>query len=162
MADVVDAKTRSRMMSGIKGKNTKPEIHIRSLLHRAGFRFRIHVDSLPGKPDIVLKHYRAVIFVNGCFWHAHHCHLFKLPSTRPEFWQQKINGNRERDASNIRKLTDSGWRVLTVWECAMKGKQKLGEADLVERIVKWIEGIGVYTTLLWLISSKNLYFHRAF
>jgi len=140
MADIVDTKTRSRMMAGIKGKNTKPEVYIRSLLHRAGFRFRIHVDSLAGKPDIVLKRYRAVIFVNGCFWHAHHCHLFKQPSTRPEFWRQKINGNRERDLSNIRKLMDSGWRVLTVWECAMKGKKKLEEADLIEQVSKWIEG----------------------
>jgi len=140
MADIVDHKTRSRMMSGIRGKNTRPEIRIRSLLHRHGFRFRIHVDSLPGKPDIVLKRYRAVIFVHGCFWHAHHCHLFKLPSTRTEFWQKKIEGNRGRDTVNIKVLKDSGWRVLTIWECSLKGKTRLEESELVEKINGWISG----------------------
>lgn len=140
MTDVVDSKTRSRMMSGIKGKNTKPEIHIRSLLHRHGFRFRIHVDSLPGKPDIVLKRYRAVIFVHGCFWHAHHCHLFKQPSTRTEFWKTKIEGNRERDSVNIKTLKNSGWRVLTIWECALKGKTRIEEAEMLEKISAWISG----------------------
>jgi len=140
MVDVVDHKTRSRMMSGIRGKNTKPEIRIRSLLHRHGFRFRIHVDSLPGKPDIVLKRYRAVIFVHGCFWHAHYCHLFKLPSTRTGFWQNKIEGNRERDTVNIKALKDSGWRVLTIWECSLKGRTRLEESALVEKISAWLSG----------------------
>jgi len=140
MADIVDRKTRSRMMSGIRGKNTRPELRIRSLLHRHGFRFRIHVDSLPGKPDIVLKRHRAVIFVHGCFWHAHDCHLFKLPSTRMEFWQTKIEGNRERDTENIKALKDSGWRVLTIWECSLKGRTRLKESELVEKISGWISG----------------------
>ncbi|WP_167632205.1 very short patch repair endonuclease [Mariprofundus ferrooxydans] len=140
MADIVDHKTRSRMMSGIKGKNTKPEIYIRKLLHKHGFRFRIHVASLTGKPDMVLKRYKAVIFVHGCFWHAHHCHLFKQPSTRPEFWQTKIAGNRERDAVNIKALNDSGWRVLTIWECSLKGKTRIEETELLERITTWISG----------------------
>jgi len=140
MADVVDSKTRSRMMSGIKGKNTKPEIHVRSLLHRHGFRFRIHVDSLPGKPDIVLKRYRAVIFVHGCFWHAHHCHLFKLPSTRTEFWQTKIEGNKTRDTVTVKALKDSGWRVLTIWECSLKGRARLEESTLVEKISASVSG----------------------
>jgi len=140
MADVVDHKTRSRMMSGIRGKNTKPELRIRSLLHRHGFRFRIHVDSLPGKPDIVLKRYRAAIFVHGCFWHAHHCHLFKLPSTRTEFWRTKIERNRERDAVNIKALKDSGWRVLTIWECSLKGRTRLEESELAKKIIDWILG----------------------
>ena len=140
MADVVDRKTRSRMMSGIRGKNTKPEIQIRSMLHRHGFRFRIHVNSLPGKPDIVLKRYRAVIFVHGCFWHGHDCHLFKLPSTRPEFWKSKIDGNRERDAANIKALNDSGWHVLIIWECSLKGKMRIEETVLLEKISSWITG----------------------
>jgi len=140
MADVVDHKTRSQMMAGIRGKNTRPEIHIRSLLHRHGFRFRIHVDSLPGKPDIVLKRYRAVIFIHGCFWHAHDCHLFKLPSTRTEFWQTKIEGNKERDTVNIKVLKDSGWRVLTIWECSLKGRTRLKESALAEKISAWLSG----------------------
>jgi DNA mismatch endonuclease (patch repair protein) len=105
MTDIVDSKTRSRMMSGIKGKNTKPEILIRSLLHRNGFRFRIHEKNLPGKPDIVLKRYQAVIFVHGCFWHRHLCHLFKWPKTRPDFWRDKINKNVINDQNNIQATT---------------------------------------------------------
>jgi len=140
MADVVDSQTRSRMMAGIRGKNTRPEIHIRSLLHRQGFRFRIHVDSLPGNPDIVLKRYRAIIFVHGCFWHAHHCHLFKQPSTRPEFWKAKIEGNKKRDSANTEALKNSGWRVLTIWECAMKGKNKLKDPELTGQLIAWITG----------------------
>ena len=104
MTDIVDKTTRSRMMSGIKGKNTKPEILIRSLLHQEGFRFRIHDNNLPGQPDIVLKKYRAVIFIHGCFWHRHECHLFKWPKTRPEFWKNKINRNHENDTQTLREL----------------------------------------------------------
>jgi len=140
MADIVDRKTRSRMMAGIQGKNTKPEIRIRSLLHKQGFRFRIHVDSLPGKPDIVLKRYHAVILVHGCFWHAHLCHLFKWPSTRVEFWQTKIEGNKKRDTANVEALLASGWRVLTIWECAIKGKNRLDETELAGQISAWISG----------------------
>lgn len=140
MVDVVDGKTRSRMMAGIRGKNTLPETHIRSLLHRQGFRFRIHVDSLPGNPDIVLKRYRAAIFVHGCFWHHHDCHLFKWPSTRKEFWRKKIEGNRSRDMENIKSLRADGWRVLTIWECALKGRSRLEEAELLENINGWLRG----------------------
>jgi len=140
MIDVVDHKTRSQMMSGIRGKNTRPEIRIRSLLHRQGFRFRIHVDSLPGKPDIVLKRYRATIFVHGCFWHAHHCHLFKWPSTRKEFWKTKIEGNSSRDNENINSLETAGWRILTIWECALKGRSRLNEDKLTESICTWLSG----------------------
>jgi DNA mismatch endonuclease (patch repair protein) len=139
MADVVDKQTRSRMMSGIQGKNTKPEIRIRSLLHRQGFRFRIHDKSLPGKPDIVLKRFRAVILVHGCFWHAHDCHLFKWPSTRKEFWQSKIEGNKSRDLENIKALKNSGWRILTIWECSMKGKTRLNESELINIIGDWLK-----------------------
>jgi len=140
MADVVDRKTRSRMMAGIQGKNTKPEIHIRSLLYKQGYRFRIHVNSLLGKPDIVLKRHNAIILVHGCFWHAHECHLFKWPSTRVEFWQTKIERNKKRDTANVEALLASGWRVLTIWECAMKGKNRLDEIELVEQISAWISG----------------------
>jgi len=140
MVDVVDQPTRSRMMSGISGKNTKPEIYIRSLLHRQGFRFRIHVNSLPGKPDIVLKRHNAIILVHGCFWHAHQCHLFKWPSTRRDFWKTKIEGNRSRDIESVKQLESMGWRVLTIWECALKGKYRLEEAALFEKLDSWISG----------------------
>src|SRR3990172_9124666 len=97
MVDIVDASTRSRMMAGIRGRNTKPEILIRSLLHCQGFRFRLHVSDLPGKPDIVLRRFRAIIFVHGCFWHGHDCHFFKWPRTRPAFWRKKIKDNHAND-----------------------------------------------------------------
>ena len=101
MVDVVSKEKRSKMMSGIRYKDTKPEIIIRKALHAKGFRYSLHNNKLPGKPDIVLPKYNAIIFIHGCFWHQHNCHLFKWPSTRPEFWQNKISGNKERDKQNI-------------------------------------------------------------
>jgi len=139
MADVVNAETRSRMMSGIRGKNTKPEILIRSLLHRRGFRFRLHDRKLPGKPDIVLPRYRAVILIHGCFWHGHDCHLFKWPSSRELFWKQKITVNRENDEKSFRLIRNDGWRVMIVWECALKGRTRLQLDDVIEKIVAWLE-----------------------
>ena len=124
MVDVVDSATRSRMMSGIRGRNTRPEVLIRSLLHRRGFRFRLHARDLPGKPDIVLPRYRAVVFVHGCFWHGHDCPLFRWPATRPEFWREKIRKNRANDQKARQALLTSGWRVGIVWECAVRGTGK--------------------------------------
>jgi DNA mismatch endonuclease (patch repair protein) len=124
MVDVVDAATRSRMMSGIRSGNTKPEILIRSLLHRQGFRFRLHVRDLPGKPDIVFPRFHAVIFVHGCFWHGHDCRLFKWPSTRPDFWREKIGKNQAHDHNARDRLLADGWRVGVVWECALRGAGK--------------------------------------
>ncbi|WP_439636117.1 very short patch repair endonuclease [Oceanicaulis sp.] len=124
MADIVSKAKRSRMMSGIRGKDTKPELIVRQGLHARGYRFRLHRKDLPGKPDIVLPKYRAVIFVNGCFWHGHDCHLFKWPKTREEFWREKIDLNRKRDATSISDLLSRNWRVLVVWECALKGRLK--------------------------------------
>ncbi|MFP4906044.1 very short patch repair endonuclease [Paraburkholderia sp. BR14261] len=120
MVDVVDTATRSRMMSGIRGRNTKPEKLIRSLLHRRGFRFRLNVRELPGRPDIVLPRRRAVVFVHGCFWHGHNCALFKWPRTRPEFWREKIARNRLNDAKALAALAAQGWRVAVIWECACR------------------------------------------
>ena len=137
MVDVVDTATRSRMMSGIRGRNTKPEILIRSLLHRHGFRFRLHVRDLPGKPDIVLPHYHAVIFVHGCFWHGHDCPLFKWPSTRPDFWREKIERNRANDHKVREALLTNGWRVGIVWECAMRGAGKNIDSD-AHRLADWL------------------------
>lgn len=140
MADVVSPQKRSEMMSGIKGKNTKPEIIFRKILHSRGFRFRLHNKDLPGKPDLVLPKYKAVIFIHGCFWHGHEdCKLFRLPKSRIDFWQQKITGNMERDKRRLPVLEEAGWRILIVWECALKGKAELaiGSADLAQI---WLAG----------------------
>lgn len=137
MADVVDPATRSRMMSGIRGKNTKPELLIRKALHARGFRYRLHCD-LPGKPDICLPKHRAVIFVHGCFWHGHDCHLFKWPSTRPEFWRDKIERNRAVDAAAEAALGEGGWRVAVVWECALKGRARRPLDQVADKLDLWI------------------------
>lgn len=121
MADIVDSATRSRMMSGIKGRNTKPERLVRSYLHAAGFRFRLHRKDLPGCPDIVLPRYRAIIFVHGCFWHRHEgCNLASLPATRVDFWESKFAANVERDRRNETALAEAGWRVIIIWECQIR------------------------------------------
>ena len=138
MADVVDAATRSRMMSGIRGKNTKPELLIRKALHARGFRYRLHCKDLPGNPDLCLPKYRAVIFVHGCFWHGHDCHLFKWPKTRPEFWREKIGRNREVDTLASEALRRSGWRVASIWECALKGRGRVDLDEVAQRVSDWI------------------------
>jgi len=125
------------MMSGIRGKNTKPELLIRKALHARGFRYRLHCD-LPGKPDICLPKHRAVIFVHGCFWHGHGCHLFKWPSTRPEFWRAKIGRNREVDEQALSKLNELGWRTCVVWECATKGRERCPPGELTESLIEWL------------------------
>ena len=125
-------------MSGIRGKNTKPELIVRRLLHAQGFRFRLHRKDLPGKPDIVLPKYHAVILVHGCFWHKHECRLFRMPATRTEWWNEKLSGNRERDRKDIASLLDSGWRVLVVWECAMPGKGGLPLERIAEKLRVWL------------------------
>lgn len=128
------------MMAGIKGRNTKPELLIRHLLHRKGFRYRIHVKDLPGKPDIVLPKYRSVIFVHGCFWHGHQgCHLFRLPATRTEFWQEKILRNQTNDHRAVELLLVSNWRVCIVWECSIRGARKDPE-KVVNTIIDWLSG----------------------
>ena len=137
MADVVDPATRSRMMSGIRGKNTRPELLIRKALHARGFRYRLHCD-LPGKPDICLPKHRAVILVHGCFWHGHECHLFKWPNTRPEFWREKIGRNREVDASAELVLAKIGWRQAIIWECALKGRTRLPLEELISTCANWL------------------------
>jgi DNA mismatch endonuclease (patch repair protein) len=141
LADVVDPATRSRMMSGIRGKNTRPELLIRKALHARGFRYRLHCD-LPGKPDICLPKHRAVIFVHGCFWHGHECHLFKWPATRPEFWRAKIRRNCEVDRVAEACLIATGWRVGVVWECALKGRKKKTLAAVTDELADWLSSEG--------------------
>lgn len=137
-ADIVDAATRSRMMAGIRGENTKPELTIRQGLHRRGFRYLLHDKRLPGRPDLVLPKWKAAIFVHGCFWHGHDCALYRLPQTRQDFWRSKVARNRERDAETEAKLIQDGWRVLNVWECALKGKRKLGIEQVLALAEEWI------------------------
>lgn len=133
MTDVVDPATRSRMMSGIRGKNTRPELFIRRGLHRAGFRFRLHDRRLPGAPDLVLARYNAAIFVHGCFWHRHAgCRYASTPSTRPGFWKGKFDENCRRDERNHQLLLEAGWRVLTVWECGIRHEPEKLLEGLVE------------------------------
>jgi len=123
-------------MSRIRAKNTKPEVFVRSMLHRMGYRFRIHPEGLPGKPDIVLPKYRYAIFVNGCFWHGHEgCKDFGPPKTRTEWWLNKINGNKKNDAKTIAQLEEQGWRVIIVWECELTpGNREKTMSSLVDRL----------------------------
>lgn len=137
MADIVDVATRSRMMSGIRARDTKPEKLIRSLLHRKGFRFRVNRRDLPGKPDIVFPGLRAVVLVHGCFWHGHDCPLFRLPGTRTEFWKQKIDKNRENDVKVTQALLEAGWRVGIVWECILRGRDR-DISGAVEALSSWL------------------------
>ncbi len=138
MADIVDRETRSRMMSGIRGRDTRPELVIRRALHARGFRYRLHVASLPGKPDIVLPSFRSAILVHGCFWHGHDCPLFRLPATRREFWEAKISRNRERDDEVMDALAARGWRCLTVWECALRGPGRRELPQVIRMIELWL------------------------
>ena len=122
MADFLSPAGRSERMSRIRGRDTAPELAVRRYLHREGFRYRLHVRDLPGRPDIVLPKYGVVIFVNGCFWHAHACQKGRIPSTRSDFWEEKFRNNRSRDERSRRALRKAGWRVLTVWECSLSTK----------------------------------------
>lgn len=118
--DIVTPAVRSRMMAGIRGKDTRPEIYVRSRLHRAGLRFRLHSRDLPGRPDIVLPRHHAVVFVHGCFWHRHAgCKRAYTPKSNAEFWHSKFEANVRRDARNADQLRAEGWRVFTVWECSL-------------------------------------------
>ena len=125
-------------MAAIHGKNTKPEMLLRRALHARGFRYRLHDRRLPGRPDLVFPKYRAVVFVNECFWHGHQCDQFRWPDSREEFWRVKIGGNVARDGVNIAALQGVGWRVGVVWECALKGKGRLGVEAVVDAIAGWL------------------------
>ena len=135
MTDIVSPEKRSEMMSGIRGRNTKPEIIVRRLLHKLGYRFRLHRKDLPGKPDIVLPKWNIAVFVNGCYWHGHEdCDLFRPPKSRMEFWTGKIEGNRARDRRNHAALQEAGWKILIIWECAVSKKLRLTHGHLAEAV----------------------------
>jgi len=138
MVDVVSPEVRSRMMSGIRSTNTKPELLLRRGLHRAGFRYRLHDRSLPGRPDMVFPRRGAVLFAHGCFWHGHGCHLFKWPATREDFWKKKIARNQEVDARAERALQEAGWRRAIVWECALRGKSRMPVEEVFDRLARWL------------------------
>ncbi|MGQ0690075.1 MAG: very short patch repair endonuclease [Limnobacter sp.] len=142
MTDIVDSATRSRMMSGIKARETKPELLVRKALFASGFRYRLHRKDLPGRPDIVLPGRRVIIFVHGCFWHMHQgCRYFRMPASRKEFWEAKLTANAARDLSNIDALMLAGWRVLIVWECTTRSS--ILKKALPELLFNWIEGTSV-------------------
>lgn len=151
-------------MSGIHGKNTTPELTIRHALHSRGFRYLLHSSSLPGKPDMVFPKYGAVIFVHGCFWHAHDCKYFKLPRSRTEFWREKFKKNKQRDEAALATISALGWRVLLIWECATReiraGKSSEIFIDVIEQ---WITSgtsnaeIGMDGQLVTLIINEDNY-----
>ncbi len=147
MADVHDIQTRSRNMAAIKQKDTRPEMLVRLSLHRAGFRYRLHVADLPGKPDLVFPKYKAVIFIHGCFWHQHQCDMFHWPKSRTEWWVNKIKANRARDEAVQDKLRELGWRVLLVWECTLKGKTRFTPDQLLLHITNWLKGGNSFSEL---------------
>lgn len=146
MADIVSPEVRSRMMAGIGPTDTKPELIIRSGLHALGYRFRLgrsyreRGKLLPGRPDLVFPGRRAVILINGCFWHGHDCALFRWPATRSEFWRGKIMGNIARDARVHSELGERGWRVLEVWECTLKGKERRPVDEVVGAADAFLRG----------------------
>ena len=127
------------MMAAIKGKDTKPELLLRKALFSHGYRYRLHDRKLPGRPDMIFRKFNAVIFVNGCFWHGHDCSLFRWPKTRETFWREKIQGNMARDIRNHAACTELGLRTLVVWECSMKGKERLSLNTVVQRVIGWLE-----------------------
>lgn len=134
-------------MAAVRATNTKPEVLVRKLLHRAGFRFLLHDKRLPGRPDLVFPRYNAAIFVHGCFWHGHNCHLFTAPKTRSDFWASKIASNRSRDAITHNTLRSMGWRVAEIWECSLKGKGRLSLTSLLETTSTWLSGDEPFLTV---------------
>jgi DNA mismatch endonuclease (patch repair protein) len=138
MTDVLTPEQRQRNMSVIRGRDTAPELLVRRGLHARGLRFRLHDRQLPGRPDLVLARYRTVVFVHGCFWHAHGCRLSKMPTTRQEFWRKKLEENVARDHKSITILQARGWRVLVIWECALRGPLRLEESEMFGRAESYI------------------------
>jgi DNA mismatch endonuclease (patch repair protein) len=128
------------MMSGIRATNTRPEMLLRKGLHALGWRYRIHGRAIPGKPDLVFPGKRALIFANGCFWHGHDCHLFKWPKSRPEFWREKIGSNIERDQRVREQLLAQGWRIAEVWECTLKGRERLSLEHVLAACEAFLHG----------------------
>jgi DNA mismatch endonuclease, patch repair protein len=139
MVDVLTPEQRQLNMSRVRGRDTKPEMTIRRGLHARGLRYRLHDKRLPGRPDLVFPRFRVAVFVHGCFWHSHGCGLSKLPATRQDFWKQKLEGNAARDLAAINTLRSLGWRVLVVWECALRGPRRMNSDDAIEWAARYIK-----------------------
>ena len=139
MTDTMSMERRSALMSRVRNRDTRIELVVRKALHAMGFRYRLGGAGLPGRPDIVLPRYRAVVQIHGCFWHGHDCHLFRLPKTRSEFWASKIDANRKRDARTEALLADAGWRVAVIWECALRGND-VDQSTVARRVAAWLRG----------------------
>jgi len=148
--DIVKKEKRSEMMSGIRSKNTKPELLIRKGLFKLGYRYKINANMF-GKPDIILKKYNAVIFIHGCFWHGHMgCKNFKIPKSNTQFWVEKIDKNRKRDGEVLNCLHASGWRICIIWECAIRGKNQLLNLDkTINEISKWLKSKSIWKEITY-------------
>lgn len=140
MPDVLTREQRHLNMSRIRAKDTKPEMLLRRGLHGLGLRYRLHQRTLPGCPDLVFARFRTAVFVHGCFWHGHNCQLFKLPETRTAFWLKKISDNRKRDVRTVKLLREQEWRVLTVWECALRGSRRPDLREVLRQIESFLNG----------------------
>jgi len=140
MTDVLTPDQRRLNMSRVRGKDTKPEMTLRRALHALGLRYRLHRRDMAGCPDLVFPRYKTVIFVHGCFWHGHRCHLFKKPETHTDFWLKKISGNVDRDNKAIKVLRDEGWRVLMIWECALRGPRRMDLLKILRRVQQFLRG----------------------
>src|SRR5438552_17206403 len=138
--DTVDRQTRSRIMASVGQKDTGAELLLRKALHKIGLRYRLHDRSLPGSPDLIFPHFNAVVFVHGCYWHSHGCYRSTVPKSRHEFWTEKFLANRSRDERNVSLLLKNGWRVLTVWECVLLGKNALPAHEVTRRVRVWLQG----------------------
>lgn len=148
MVDRVDRQTRYRIMASNRGKNTGPELEIRKALFREGFRYRLHDRELPGKPDIVLPKWHVVIFVHGCYWHGHDCKRKPRAKSNTIFWDDKIRHNKERDTRSREQLFDKGWRILVVWECAVRRRSpEFSQSEDLVKVVGWIRGNGKLASL---------------
>jgi DNA mismatch endonuclease (patch repair protein) len=126
------------MMAGIRRRDTRNELAVRRALHARGFRYRLDVRTLPGRPDVVLPRWNAIILVHGCFWHSHDCGLCRIPATRPDFWREKLDRNASRDQHNVAMLLEGGWRVATVWECALRGRGQAAVEEAARKLAAWL------------------------
>jgi DNA mismatch endonuclease, patch repair protein len=137
--DTVDRQTRSKIMASVGQKDTGAELLLRRALHKIGLRYRLHDRSLPGRPDLAFPRFHAVVFVHGCYWHSHGCYRSTVPKIRREFWAKKFDANRSRDERKLNLLLQAGWRVLTVWECALRGKSARPSSALAEAVKAWLD-----------------------
>ena len=138
--DIVSKETRSQIMSRVGQKDTRPEILLRSVLHKAGLRYRLYDKALPGSPDLIFPRFRSVVFVHGCYWHSHGCYRSTVPKSRREFWKKKFRANRRRDQRVMVLLRERGWRVMIVWECTLVGKYALVPQSVAEQVHAWLTG----------------------